>query len=137
MAVDTLLAKLSKVRKTGPDKWHACCPAHEDRSPSLAIKSLPDGRVLVHCFGGCDTEAVLGAVGLEFTDIMPPLQEHAYQPVRRPWTGDDALRCLSHEAVVVALCASDTLLRKPVDMERLCQAAGRLEKALEYIDGLG
>jgi DNA primase len=32
--------------------WMARCPAHEDRSPSLAIRES-DGRVLVHCHAGC------------------------------------------------------------------------------------
>jgi hypothetical protein len=49
----------------------AQCPAHEDLSPSLSIREGHDGRVLVHCFGGCDTRDVLRALGLEFRDLFP------------------------------------------------------------------
>jgi hypothetical protein len=37
----------------------ACCPAHDDRNPSLSVRRAPDGRVLVHCFAGCSLDAVL------------------------------------------------------------------------------
>ena len=36
------------------------CPAHDDRSPSLAI-GLSDHAILFHCFAGCSSEAVLAA----------------------------------------------------------------------------
>lgn len=51
--------------------WIACCPAHEDRSPSLSIRAAEDGRVLLHCHAGCPTEAVLRALGLVWQDLMP------------------------------------------------------------------
>lgn len=42
--------------------WTARCPAHHDRTPSLAITDR-DGRVLVHCHGGCSQNAVIAALG--------------------------------------------------------------------------
>lgn len=60
-----------KARPTGRLRWSARCPAHEDRSPSLSISEGRDGRVLVHCFGGCRPEAILKAVGLTFADVQP------------------------------------------------------------------
>lgn len=65
------LADTLKARPTGRLKWVARCPAHEDRSPSLSITEGRDGRVLVHCFGGCRPEAILKAVGLTFEDLRP------------------------------------------------------------------
>ncbi len=38
------------------------CPAHEDRSPSLSWRLVPDGRALVHCYAGCTFTAILEAV---------------------------------------------------------------------------
>jgi len=41
--------------------WTARCPAHNDRTPSLSI-GRRDGRVLLHCFGGCTQAEVLDAL---------------------------------------------------------------------------
>lgn len=69
--VDTLLARLDRVRQTGADRWIARCPAHDDRSPSLSVRALPDGRVLLHDFAGCDVGDVLAALGLSLADLYP------------------------------------------------------------------
>ena len=71
MIANRLLALLDKVRPNGKNQWMACCPAHDDRNPSLSIKEGQDGRVLVHCFAGCGASDVLGAVGMELRDLMP------------------------------------------------------------------
>lgn len=39
--------------------WMACCPVHHDSTPSLSIRDGGNGRVLVHCFAGCDGENVI------------------------------------------------------------------------------
>lgn len=39
--------------------WVACCPAHDDRRPSLSLTDTDDGRVLVHCHAGCDGRNVI------------------------------------------------------------------------------
>jgi hypothetical protein len=51
---------LGGARKSGAD-WMARCPAHDDRTPSLAITER-DGRLLVHCFAGCEQSAVIAAL---------------------------------------------------------------------------
>ena len=48
------------------------CPAHPDRRPSLSVRRAADGRWLLHCFAGCDTETILAAAGLTFADLAPP-----------------------------------------------------------------
>lgn len=53
-------------RKAGGG-WTACCPAHDDKNPSLSIRNANGGKVLVRCHAGCDQErviAVLRARGL-------------------------------------------------------------------------
>jgi DNA primase len=50
--IENLLGRLKKVKGRN-GSWTACCPAHNDGSPSLAIREGEDGRVLLHCFGGC------------------------------------------------------------------------------------
>jgi hypothetical protein len=44
-----LLDHLERVKQTGPGRWIARCPAHEDRSPSLSVRELEDGRLLRLC----------------------------------------------------------------------------------------
>lgn len=38
-----------------------CCPAHDDRSPSLSITDA-DNKILLHCFAGCTFEEVTCAL---------------------------------------------------------------------------
>jgi 5S rRNA maturation endonuclease (ribonuclease M5) len=45
------------------------CPAHPDRKPSLSVTDADD-RVLVRCQAGCETEAVLNALGLQWGDLF-------------------------------------------------------------------
>ncbi|MCG2644291.1 MULTISPECIES: DUF7146 domain-containing protein [Bradyrhizobium] len=48
-------------RKYG-NQWLACCPAHEDRSPSLSLTDTQDGLVLWHCLAGCSQADVRDAL---------------------------------------------------------------------------
>ena len=50
----------------------AKCPAHADRSPSLSVTEGDSGKVLVHCFAGCDLTAVTEALELKRSDLFPP-----------------------------------------------------------------
>lgn len=64
-----LHSKLPGMRKSGSG-WMARCPAHDDRRASLSIAQGDDGTALVKCHAGCDTSAVLAAVGLELRDLF-------------------------------------------------------------------
>ena len=70
MSVELLIAKLDKVSKKQGGGWMARCPAHKDGRPSLAIDEK-DGKTLVKCFAGCSSDAIIGAVGLTWKDLMP------------------------------------------------------------------
>ena len=71
MQLEKLLSRLDKVSGSN-GRYKARCPAHDDRGPSLAITEGDEGRLLVHCFAGCDVHQVVSAVGLELTDLFPP-----------------------------------------------------------------
>lgn len=43
-------------------KGVACCPAHDDRTPSLSLADGADGRLLLHCHAGCDFRDIMGAL---------------------------------------------------------------------------
>lgn len=51
--------------------WMARCPAHNDTRASLSIGAGDDGRVLLKCFAGCATDAVIAAAGLTMADLQP------------------------------------------------------------------
>ena len=42
--------------------FNACCPAHNDKSPSLTITDAENGKVLLHCHAGCDFKAITEAL---------------------------------------------------------------------------
>ena len=67
--IDTVLSKLRKVKPNGENSWLACCPAHDDRNPSLSVSVGDDGRVLLHCFAGCSSDAVRATLGLEWRHL--------------------------------------------------------------------
>ncbi|MCM2329825.1 hypothetical protein SAMN05216229_101262 [Geopseudomonas sagittaria] len=69
--IDVVLQRLDKVKAAGAGKWKACCPAHDDRDPSLSIREAEDGKVLLHCWAGCDTESIAAAIGLTIRDLFP------------------------------------------------------------------
>lgn len=74
MSIYDLLPKLKRVKQSG-DKWLACCPAHNDRNPSLAVSEGKDGRVLLHCHAGCKYEAIVSALGLQPSDLGGAVQQ--------------------------------------------------------------
>jgi putative DNA primase/helicase len=42
--------------------WVARCPAHDDHTPSLAIRGTDEGNILVYCHAGCDQDQVIQAL---------------------------------------------------------------------------
>jgi hypothetical protein len=66
-----ILSRLQSVRATGPDRWQAHCPAHEDKSPSLSIRDAGDGRTLLHCFAGCAVDDILASIGMSWEALYP------------------------------------------------------------------
>jgi hypothetical protein len=68
--LDTLSAALPGGRRVG-GSWLFRCPVHEDRRPSLGVRELADGKLLVRCYAGCATADVLQALGLRFGDLFP------------------------------------------------------------------
>ena len=67
--IETLKARLSGIKKSG-NGWSTRCPVHDDRTASLSITECEDGKVLLKCHAGCDTEGVLSAIGLTWADLF-------------------------------------------------------------------
>ena len=58
----------SRGGKWSGTKGMACCPAHEDRTPSLGV-TLGRKAILFHCFAGCDQQSVLSALAREGFEV--------------------------------------------------------------------
>ena len=61
MDAGRIVGGLKKAKQISPGQWVACCPAHNDKNPSLSITQTRD-KVLVHCFAGCEQSDVLQAL---------------------------------------------------------------------------
>ncbi len=74
--IDLIIARLKnkgyRVKYTGKNSYMAQCPCHEDKEPSLAVSEGEDGRVLLKCFAGCNTEDIVAELGLSMADLFPP-----------------------------------------------------------------
>jgi hypothetical protein len=131
--VDNLLSHLDKVKPTAKGCFIARCPAHEDKSPSLTIRELDDGRVLLHCFGGCSVHEVLDAVGLDMAALFPPREIQHGKPERRPFPAADVLRAIGFESLVVCAAAVTMMSGEAftqVDRDRLILATERIQAGL-------
>lgn len=137
--LENLLSRLEGVKQTGHDTFIAKCSAHNDRSPSLSIKA-DCGMVALHCHAGCNTEQVLAAVGLSFSDLYEP-REVIYSDrkgggkrVRREmrFPAADCLRAVGRESLIVAAAVAAVCDGKPlqqVDRDRVMLAAARIQSA--------
>jgi hypothetical protein len=66
---ESVLDRLSVASRNG-EKAICFCPSHRDRNnPSLSLKA-ENGRLLLHCFAGCQPEDIVSEVGLEMKDLF-------------------------------------------------------------------
>lgn len=131
MNVYPILDRLEKVKQVKPDSWLACCPAHDDRSPSLAITDKGD-RALLHCYAGCTFDEIRAALGMQshefFADGKAPKSAAPGVSIRAL---NDAL---VRELVLCWVLAADRSKGKPIppaDLDRERIARQRIVKAWE------
>lgn len=88
MTLNEILGRLSGVRRAGAG-YLAQCPAHEDDRQSLSVGEGHSGVVL-KCHAGCESTAVVDALGLTMRDLFDggqPRPPHApSQPQAQPLT---------------------------------------------------
>jgi CHC2 zinc finger len=107
--IKDLLENLTKVRQIGADRWIACCPAHDDISPSLSVRLTDDGVILMHCFAGCSAADVMNAAGIDPADLFPPRPEEHFKPSsERPRLSIKQLRdIVEHDVLRVSVAAEN------------------------------
>ena len=65
---------LKKPKKNGDGSWIACCPAHNDKTPSLSISDADNDKILWKCHAGCTQDEVQAA--LTDLGVFEPREEH-------------------------------------------------------------
>ncbi len=135
--IEKLLPRLEQAKKTGADRWIAQCPAHDDKRPSLSVRELPDGTLLVKCWSGCGGADIVGAAGLRLHDLFPRSRENR-RPLRpsERWIPREALSGVAFEALVVAVAGEQLLAGTPLTrdaLDRVAQAVGRLRAAASEV----
>jgi hypothetical protein len=138
--IENLISRLDKVKGRN-GSWTARCPAHADKGPSLALRENEDGRILLHCFAGCETANVLGALGMDMTDLFPPDSKRRDYPVegkpsmKPAFFASDLMRIIHFEALVVQIVAYDIANNKMPNeetRERMLTAYQRIDEAVRY-----
>lgn len=125
---DALLARLGKLRQIREDEWTALCPAHADRTPSLAVKQLTGGKILVYCHAGCSAREIVESIGLEMTDLFPDREDKAIVERRlriRAQETEDILR-----VELARACLMNGMRLSEKEAAAVRAAAGRLRKAV-------
>jgi hypothetical protein len=125
--VQVLLSRLQGVRKTRSHAWVARCPAHADNTPSLSISDAGDG--LMHCFAGCEVQAVLDAVDLTFDDLFPDRAIFNGGKIHKPFLPTEVFEIARREVAVVAIISAELHKKRSVsdaDYERVFTAVDRL-----------
>ena len=132
--VVNLLNRLQKVKSSGRDSWMACCPAHEDKNPSMKI-DIKNDKILIKCWTGCSVEDILGAVGMDFSDILPDKPLYHRSSGSTPMLSSaDALRIVKYEAAIIMMYGQDLKAGKTVsedDRQRFVLAVERVGDAME------
>lgn len=131
---EKLLPNVKKLKQTGQGRWVGCCPAHDDKHPSLTIRELDDSTLLIKCWSGCSAAEIVAAAGLRMGDLFPERTDAPLaKATRRPFPAADVLRAVGFEALVVSAAAAALATGEPlssVDRERLLLAAERLNSAV-------
>ena len=135
-AAAKLLDRLDRVRQTRPGNWQAGCPCCQSRrGRPISIRETDDGRALIHAFCGCDSGAVLGALGLTLGDLFEKPMAHHVVPSQSRIQAREVLSALDHEIQVVAILAEKIAAGAATadELARLSQAAARIGAARDHV----
>jgi hypothetical protein len=140
--VDLLLSQLTKVKKTGHDRWIARCanPNHDDRNPSMVITAKPDGVILIHCFGcGASGLDVCNALGIDSAVLFPPSDNPKYtKQTRQGFSAWQLLHALKTDLTRLLIITNDLKKHDSLSVEDqsfIVEVILRLNNGLQYLEG--
>lgn len=140
MSIEVFLNRLNKVTQKGNGKWLACCPVHNDKSPSLGIDD-DNGVVLIHCFGcGATGPEVADKLGIDISELFPPnntdYENHTNQS-RKYFNSGHVIDAL-YDEILISTIIIDGIIKDPSQAaqvkERLVTALSRISDTLVYIN---
>ena len=86
MYIDDFLRRVEEKAGKSPKRmgssYSCCCPAHEDRNPSLSVSEASDGRILLKCHAGCSADEICAALDVSVSDLFSESREE-YQRERQ------------------------------------------------------
>jgi len=129
--LDTILNQLDKVKAYGNNKWLACCPAHNDKHPSLKVTLTDDGKILIKCWAGCDISAVLKALSIEMADLFPDKITYAKGKKPPKFNRIELFDRLVYEALILYVAIQQLQQGNPlneVDALRVGQAMSLIDE---------
>jgi hypothetical protein len=138
---EVLAQRLDRCRRYG-EGYRARCPACDDKRDALSFRD-GDKALLLHCFRGCEPEAVLGAVGLRWADVQPPRgwprsaeEDRQHRKLMREIGWAAALETVAFESKIITIAAKE-LTRKwtlsAAEIDRLDAAVARVNGAAELL----
>lgn len=132
-AADLLLSRLANVKKSGAG-WMASCPAHGGHDCLTVAEK--DGRVLVHCFAGCDARDVVESVDLRLSDLFA---DSLNPQKRREYKIQAAESARDHASLIVEIAAAQALKSElaDADVAQLAEAHAQLTEAKRQLEELG
>ncbi len=136
--IERVLARLDKVKKSGKG-WIACCPAHEDRSPSMVVSEI-DGKIIFNCFAGCTFSEICGALGMEEKDMFPEPVTKFQHTSGVTYLTQKQLEEIDLQCWFCAVFYSDLQARKPInsqDINTFQRCVLNLRKQLGHLIDLG
>lgn len=106
--LELLLSRLEKVKRNGDNSWTACCPAHGDKDPSLAVGVTAEGKVLLKCFVGCKGSEIMESLGLPMSTLFHPDSQYrkTKSDFRQRLQQHTAMSAIAKDAMVVGLAAA-------------------------------
>jgi len=136
--IEKLINQLEKVKRTGNNRYIACCPVHNDKNPSLSITEH-DGKVLLNCFGcGAGAHEIVEALGLSLNDLFSGDTDYYSPPQKVPLR--DVLECLKDEIMIITSAALRVARGgevNEVDRARILKAAAIIENINEDVETRG
>jgi len=130
-SLDTILNQLDKVKAYGGNKWLACCPAHNDKHPSLKVTLTDDGKILIKCWAGCEITAIVTALGLELQDLFPDKVNYAKGKKPPKFNRIELFERLVFEALILYVAIQQLQQGTPlneVDALRVSQAMSLIDE---------